>query len=55
MEILFLTVFRLITPVGLFRLGSKSQLVDFFANFCHMVDLSFVSTTVFELSKSEFV
>jgi hypothetical protein len=55
MKIFFLTVFRLISTVGLFRLGSKSQLVDFFTNFFHMIDLSFVSTTVFELSKSEFV
>jgi len=29
--------------------------VDFFTNFFHMIDLSFVSTTVFDLSKSEFV
>jgi len=33
----------------------KKSTGGLFANFCHMVDLSFVSTMVFELSKSEFV
>jgi hypothetical protein len=41
--------------IGLFRIVSKSQLVEFFTNFCHMIDLSFVSTTVFESTISEFI
>jgi hypothetical protein len=43
------------STIGLFKLGSKSQLVEFFANSFHMIDLSFVSITVFESTTSEFV
>jgi hypothetical protein len=55
MVIFFFDNFLFNLTVGSFKLGSKSQLVDFFTNVFHMIDLSFVSTTVFELTKSEFV
>jgi hypothetical protein len=55
MVIFFFDSFLFNSTVGLFRLGSKSQLVDLFTNFFHMIDLSFVSTTVFESTTSEFI
>jgi hypothetical protein len=55
MMIFFSDSFLFNLTIGLFRIGSKSQLVDFFTKICHMIDLSFVSTTVFESTISEFI
>jgi hypothetical protein len=55
MEIFSFDSFSFNLTVGLFRLESKSQLVDFFTNFCQMIYLSILSTTVFESTKSELV
>jgi hypothetical protein len=55
MVIFFFDSFLFNLTVGLFRIGSKSQLVDFFTNFFHMIDLSFVSATVFESTTFEFI
>jgi hypothetical protein len=55
MEIFFFNGFSFNLTVGLFRFGSKSQLVDFLTNFFNMIYLSIVSTTVFESTKSELV
>jgi hypothetical protein len=54
MLIFFFDSFLFNLTVGSFKLRSKSQLVDLFTDFCHMIDLS-SSITVFESTISEFV
>jgi hypothetical protein len=53
--IFFFDSFLFNSTIRLFKLGSKSQLVEFFTNFCHMIDLSFGSITIFKSTVSEFI